>query len=346
MDRSASPRHDAAVKDFVRFLAFYFLPYPDPWRRRRIRRAARALVTCSPWPGEHASPPEIAQLALLRLLRLQREAHRAACLGDFEALLLLSRAAVETFIAGLYWLDADDAGEQLTAANARSLRRVLEFLVQTMSLPKDTLGDAVRLMGEPHQAPNFRRMSEVLTRRTGVDLTTAFYDQLYIPLSEMFAHPTGANLLRHVRRDEKLTDVPDRWWTRRSAVHTTDVCTAHLAWAIAKDADKNTAPFADYTMANAHRMFSPLITTFVGHTLRAIRGSEWPVLSRSREMLRAASVTYKSLQSNEEREAFAKELLNRFFLQFEFANHDELLDQMIDVFAKAFAQPDELASPP
>ncbi len=311
-----------------------------------MRRAASALVTCSPWPGEGASSAEIAQLALLRLLRLQREAHRSARLGAFEALLLLSRAAVETFIAGLYWLDSENAGAQLTGANARSLKRVLQFLGQTLSVPKDTLEDAVRLIGEPHGAPDFRRMSEVLTQRTGVELTTHFYDQLYIPLSEMFAHPTGVNLLRHVRPDETLTDVPDRWWTRRSAIHTVDVCTAYLAWAIAKDADKSTAVFADYMMAHAHRMFSPVVTMFVGRTPQAIKRSEWPTLVRSREMLRAASVTYKSLQGNEEREAFTRELLNNFFRQFEFAKDDELLDQMIDVFAKWVAQPDDLASPP
>jgi hypothetical protein len=335
------------VKDLARFLAFYFLPYPDPWRRRRMRRAARALVTCSPWPGEHASAAEIAQLAQLRLLRLQREAHRSAALGAFEALLLLSRAALETLIAGLYWLDSDDAGEQLTAANAHSLKRVLQFLGQALGVPRDTLEDAVRLLGEPHAVPDFRRMSKDLTQRTEVELTTHFYDQLYIPLSEMFAHPTGVNLLRHVRHDEKLTDVPDRWWTRRSAIHTIDVCTAYLAWAIAKDAEKSTAPFTDYMVAHAHRMFSPVVTMFIGHILRRIKRSEWLTTPlRSREMLRAASVTYKSLQSNEDREAFAKELLNTFFRQFEFAKDDELLEQMIDVFAKAFAQPDELTPPP
>jgi hypothetical protein len=156
------------VKDLARFLAFYFLPYPDPWRRRRMRRAAGALVTCSPWPGEHASSAEIAQLALLRLLRLQREAHRSAALEAFEALLLLSRAAVETFIAGLYWLESDNAGAQLTGANARSLKRVLQFLGQTLGVPEDTLEDAVRLIGEPHKAPDLRRMSEVMTQRNRV----------------------------------------------------------------------------------------------------------------------------------------------------------------------------------
>lgn len=311
-----------------------------------MRRAARALVTCSPWPGENASSAEIAQLALLRLLRLQREAHRSAALGGFEALLLLSRATVETFIAGLYWLDSDDAGEQLTGANARSLKRVLQFLGQALSVPSDTLEDAVRLIGEPHQAPDFRRMSEVVSQRSGLDWTTPFYDQLYIPLSEMFAHPTGVNLLRHVRRDQKLTDVPDRWWTRRSAIHTIDACTAYLAFSIAEHADKSTASLADYAVAHAHRMFSPVVAMFVGRTLRAIKLSELPALIRSRGMLRAASAKYTSLESNEEREAFGRELLSEVFRQFEFARDDELLHQMIDVLAQAFAQPDAFAPPP
>ena len=30
----------------------------------------------------------------------------------------------------------------------------------------------------------------------------------------------------------------DRWRTRRSAIHTVDTCTSHLAWAIATDASR------------------------------------------------------------------------------------------------------------
>jgi len=238
MDGRERASDDLAVKAVARFLTFYFLPYSDPWRRRRMRRAARALVTCSPWPGESASSAEISQLALLRLLRLQREAHRAARFGSFEALVLLSRAAVETILAGLYWLDSSDASDQLADANARSLRRVLQFLLQTLNLPKEALDGSVRLVGEPRQPPDLRRMADVLTHRTGAAWNTTLYDQLYIPLSEMFAHPSGVALLRHVGRDARLTDIPDRWRTRRSAIHTVDTCTSHLAWAIATDASR------------------------------------------------------------------------------------------------------------
>jgi hypothetical protein len=56
-------------------------------------------------------------------------------------------------------------------------------------------------------------------------------------------------------------------------------------------------------------------------------------------MLRSASVAYGALQNADEREAFAKDALGEFFRQFEFAERDELLEQMIAVFAKAFSQP-------
>jgi hypothetical protein len=38
------------------------LPYPDPQRQRRIRRSARGLVTCDPWPGNAATGVDVAQL--------------------------------------------------------------------------------------------------------------------------------------------------------------------------------------------------------------------------------------------------------------------------------------------
>jgi hypothetical protein len=301
-----------------------------------MRRSARALVTCSPWPGEQASPAEIAQLALLRLLRLQREAHRAASVGATESLFLLARASVETFIAGLYWLESEDAGERLTEANARALKRVLQSFVEALDIPNLTLESAVHLVGQPHQAPDFRRMAEVVDSRSGVDLATHFYDRLYIPLSEMFVHPTGVSMLRHVDPDEHLTDLPAKWWSRRAALHTVDACASHLAWAIAKLSNQSTSPFADYTVAHANRMFPPAITMFVHHALRSIRLTEWPKLVRSRSALRAAATTYGSLHDDAAREAFAREVLGAFFDQFEFARDDELLEQMIDVFARTF----------
>lgn len=88
------------MRALLEILVKYLLPYPDPLRRRRMRRAC-ALISCSSWPEDQARPADVAQLALLRLLRLQREAHRVAAFQNFESTTLLAGAAVETCIAGL-----------------------------------------------------------------------------------------------------------------------------------------------------------------------------------------------------------------------------------------------------
>jgi hypothetical protein len=95
-----------------------------------MRRTARALVTCSPWPEEAASHSDIAQLALLRLLHLQREARRSARAGSVEGTMLLARAAIEACISGLYWLDQPDAGVRLTNASAKSMKQLLGIMVE------------------------------------------------------------------------------------------------------------------------------------------------------------------------------------------------------------------------
>jgi len=99
------------------------VPYPDRRRRRAARRAAGELIDCSPWPGDEARPIEIAQLALLRLLYLQREAHRCTS-QQREAITLLARAAVETAITGLYWLYGEQGIEPARSDNAKSFRRL------------------------------------------------------------------------------------------------------------------------------------------------------------------------------------------------------------------------------
>ncbi|HEV3172051.1 MAG TPA: hypothetical protein VGZ32_16990, partial [Actinocrinis sp.] len=50
------------------------LPYPDPARRRRVRRAASRLVVYEPWSADDATMGrDAAQLALLRILWLQKQ---------------------------------------------------------------------------------------------------------------------------------------------------------------------------------------------------------------------------------------------------------------------------------
>jgi hypothetical protein len=333
-------KRQGAVKDFLDLLVRYAIPYSDPLRRRHMRRAARALVTCSPWPGEQASADQIVQLALLRLLRLQHEAHRSALVGNFEATVLATRAAIETCIAGLYWLPLDDAGAQLTGANARSLSRLMSYLIETVSVPKATVDQAVLLLGEPRPGPSVRDMAEQVANEDDAPFAKALYFPLYVPLSELFVHANGVALLRHVTGDQ-LTDTPDRYWTRRSALNTIDTCTAYLAFAIARDKGQPTKPFRPYLHAHAARMFAPVVTMFVSYSRRMIKFSEVVKLPGSLAKLRSASATFSTRDSSEEREAYLTNTIRKLLSEYEFAVDNDLLDRMITLLAKGFAAESE-----
>jgi hypothetical protein len=65
------------IAPYLRIVILGMLPCPDPVSRYRMRRAARRLVTLRTWPGMDATSEQAAQLAMLRLLSLQRQARRA-----------------------------------------------------------------------------------------------------------------------------------------------------------------------------------------------------------------------------------------------------------------------------
>ena len=207
----------------------YLLPYPDPLRRRRMRKAAKALITFSTWPGDEAESAHVAQLVLLRLLRLQREAHRSAAVRNFEATVLLTRAATETCIAGMYWLGCDDATTRLGGANAKSVARMMQFLSRTDPLLPAAVDDLVRLIAEPLDLPKPWNMADAVTRRTDQPLATELYQNVYVPLSTLFEHPGGLTLLRHVGSAGQPKERPARFWSRRASLHTIDLRTAQLA---------------------------------------------------------------------------------------------------------------------
>jgi hypothetical protein len=101
------------------------LPYPDLPRRIRMRRAAFKLITCNRWPGDDATGNDAAQLALLRLLWLQRRIRRAVRSRHTEEAAYLARAVVDACIIGLYCLHLGTAVADLSAANNSAARRVL-----------------------------------------------------------------------------------------------------------------------------------------------------------------------------------------------------------------------------
>src|SRR6516165_5708355 len=99
----------SALREMIWPVLRCMVPYPDLPRRRRVRRKARDLIACEPWPGDNATGDDAAQLALYHLLWLQRETHRAVRWHRSETAALLARESVETYIVGTYCLHTDSA---------------------------------------------------------------------------------------------------------------------------------------------------------------------------------------------------------------------------------------------
>jgi hypothetical protein len=120
-------------------IARTLLPWPDLIRRHRVRSAARKLVTCSPWPGLDATGTDAAQLAILRVLWLQRQTRRAVRGRHREASVMLARSSIEACILGLYCLHEDGAVAHLQAANIKALRDVVHYLSDTGLVPAEVI---------------------------------------------------------------------------------------------------------------------------------------------------------------------------------------------------------------
>jgi hypothetical protein len=210
------------VLSLARFLLRAAVPYPDPLRRRRIRNAARRLITCEPWPGDDATTLDIAQLALLRALWLQKQTRSSARTRDSEATALLARGAIETCISGLYWLYGDDPVARMSGSNAKSFRRFFSYLADGDPITPALIGDVSAAIGTPRDLPTLGSMADVVAVKTGHAFAKDLYDRFYIPLSTLFAHASGLALLRHVAPNDQLEDEPTGVWTRRSAAHVAD----------------------------------------------------------------------------------------------------------------------------
>jgi hypothetical protein len=64
----------------VRVAIAGFPPCPDLPARCQMRRQAASLIGLQAWPGMNASSEDVAQLAMLRLLNLQKQVHRLVLL--------------------------------------------------------------------------------------------------------------------------------------------------------------------------------------------------------------------------------------------------------------------------
>jgi len=275
----------SVVREAVWPILHYFLPYPDPIRRARFRSQADRLVKCEPWPDDDAIGPDAAQLALLRLLFLQRQIRRAVRWRQREAAALLARSATETCIVGLYALHNDDAAKALAAKDATFLPRFLGFMVTAGLVSKTTVDAAVKDLGTNARLPRYSEMSGHIPEGAHRNSAAFIYDSFYAPLSHFFTHASGFTLGRHVRQDRRLQRKPASPWPRRSAAHLADACAAILAAAIAGDTAAARQRFIKYATKHADRAMTPAIAAGGAGFLRSVDWRRLPgIVAAIREM--------------------------------------------------------------
>jgi len=237
---------------------------------------AHRLVTCASWPGEEATADEVTQLALLRLLWLQREVHNCAETRHREAAALLARSSVETCLVGLYCLHVPGAVERMRGTNARSLDRIFAFMAGEDFFLGTFFDAVVSSLGGPEVLPTAREMAEKVSQLTEHSIAVDLYRRIYVPLSSFFAHGTGIALLRHVTARDEVRTRPMFPWSLRSSIHTADACMGILATHLSASRRQDNVLFVEYANAHWARTLLPVVATFGRSIPRGLQWSKLP----------------------------------------------------------------------
>jgi len=229
----------------------------DPLRRRRVRAAAKRLVPAKAWATKDATADEIARLALLRVLFLQRETHRAARHVEGEASAMLARASIETAITGLFCIYVSGAEKLFEGEMSKRTKRLFAGITEAAGIA-GMLDDALAHIGSS-KLPSVTGMVEQIVANGGAagigSLHTDFYDQV----STLYIHGGPLGLIRHVHpRSDATRERPYPAWSRRSAVHISDAMVGLLAAAIAGDDHPDSALFQTYEQSHFRVTWKPL----------------------------------------------------------------------------------------
>jgi len=264
----------SAGRDLLKLFVVHRLPYHDPLRRRRVRAGARSLVTCSPWPGESANADQVAQLALLRLLALQREARKATRHRLADSAALAARNSIETYLVGMYCLHGSEVLGHLNAHNARAQRQILRYLPDAL-VSRDLVAKLVTSLGRSEQAKTLPEIAKVVDAAIGGEDSMKLYEGFYAALSTYYSHGRGLALLRQVGKGGRVTQRPRRAWSRRSPTHLADALVAQLA-AQLSERPIDAIEFSAYAEAHRNRVVTPIFFMGGGAALKSIQWSQVP----------------------------------------------------------------------
>ena len=244
----------------VRVAIAGFLPCPDLPARWQMRRQAASLIGLQAWPGMNASSEDVAQLAMLRLLNLQKQVHRLVLLRQREASVMMARSGVETLLPGLYCMRVPDAVARLHAGNVKALGDTLAYLEEVGIAPASVIRECARALGEPakaHLTP--WDMVQAIDDANDNKAARSIYRRLYLSLSHFTVHAGGGTLIRHVSARGKLRWRPVKAWTRRAPARVIDAATGTLAADLARHAGKPDAQLIRYASRHEARTIMPMV---------------------------------------------------------------------------------------
>ena len=264
------------------------LPAADVLRRCRVRAGARKLVVLDRWPEDaDTTGADVAQLALLRVLRLQRETRKAARAGLDEAAAICARLALEAALQGIYYLHQPNSVSSLKAANVKAMDALSKYLVDDGFVPQELIDLALTSLGAPGGAGNLFQMAEYIDRLRPDTKAVSLYRRYYVPTSTFFVHTNAASLLRHVDAKDHLTAKPAIPWMRQSALRISDGSVGLLAAELARHSGAPAAQFDAYAQAHIARAFTPMAVLVVRGILKSLHLRSVPGVVRALRQTRA-----------------------------------------------------------
>lgn len=269
----------------------------DPFRRRRVRRAAHRLVPKVAWASEEATGDEIARLALLRLLWLQREIYRAARHREHEATVLLTRTAIETAITGWWCLKAPDAAERFAGETKKRGKVIFKDLIDQAGL--GFLDAAFEPLGTG-SAPPLEKMIELIMNQGGGPALPSLHSSYYLAISSFYAHGGPLALSRHVRLNTSKTLArPYRVWSRRSAKNMVDALVGVLALQLSGADSLDREVFTEYANVHWPLAWKPWRFLAAGFMATKVRVRHLPAAVTQLRHLRAVSGSGGSFSAEE-----------------------------------------------
>ena len=229
----------------------------DPLRRRRLRIAAKRLVPTTAWGSIDATAEEIARVALLRVLFLQRATRRAARHADREAAAMLARASIETTISGLFCMHVPGAEKFFDGELAKRAKRLLAGITEGADMA-GMFDQAFAQFGSG-KLPTVTGMVEQIEANGGGAGIGSLHANVYDQVSTLYVHGGPLGLLRHVHpKTQRTRERPYSAWSTRSAVHTADGMVGLLAGTIAGKDHADFAFFGQYETAHLRVTWTPL----------------------------------------------------------------------------------------